>query len=64
MPTVGSDAHSYSEVGKSTMYMQDYVDSDGFVTNLNDAILDTNSSSPLVHLASRWAVLVRKMNKD
>ena len=64
MPTVGSDAHSYSEVGKSTMYMQDYVDSDAFVANLNAAILDTNNSSPLVHLASRWAVLVKKMNRE
>lgn len=63
MPTVGSDAHSYSEVGTSTMYMQDYVDSDAFVNNLNDAILDTNSSNPLVHLSSRWAVLVSKMNR-
>ena len=60
--TVGSDAHTYSEVGKSTIYMKAYEDSGEFVTNLNSAFLKTKSSTPLVHLASRWAVLARKIS--
>jgi len=60
LATVGSDAHTYAEVGKSTIYMKAYEDRDEFVTNLNSAFLNTKHSNPLVHLASRWAVLARK----
>jgi predicted metal-dependent phosphoesterase TrpH len=62
LATVGSDAHTYSEVGKSTIYMKAYEDPDEFVTNLNSAFLNTKRSNPLVHLASRWAVLARKIS--
>jgi hypothetical protein len=62
LATVGSDAHTYSEVGKSTIYMKAYEDADEFVTNLNSAFLNTKRSNPLVHLASRWAVLARKIS--
>ena len=62
LATVGSDAHTYSEVGKSTIYMKAYEDRDEFVTNLNSAVLNTKHSNPLVHLASRWAVLARKIS--
>ena len=33
-----------------------------FVANLNSAFLNTKSSNPLIHLASRWAVLARKIS--
>jgi len=62
LATVGSDAHTYSEVGKSTIYMKAYEDPDEFVANLNSAFLNTKRSNPLVHLASRWAVLARKIS--
>ena len=62
LSTVGSDAHAYYEVGKSTIYMKAYEDSGEFVANLNSAFLNTKSSNPLIHLASRWAVLARKIS--
>jgi predicted metal-dependent phosphoesterase TrpH len=59
LSTVGSDAHTYYEVGRSTILMNTYESPNDFLVNLVDARFDTNTSTPLVRLVSRWAVLSR-----
>jgi len=58
---VGSDAHSYAEVGRATMRMRACADADQFLANLPMAELRPRRSSVLVHLASRWAALVHRL---
>ena len=58
---VGSDAHSYAEVGRSTMRMPAFTDAEQFLANLPVAELRLRRSSALVHLASRWAALVHRL---
>lgn len=58
---VGSDAHSYGEVGRATMRMPACVNAAQFLDNLSVAELCPRPSSPLVHLASRWAALVHRL---
>ena len=55
---VGSDAHTYAEVGRTTMRMPVWVDANQFLVNLPMAELRPRRSSALVHLASRWAALL------
>ena len=57
---VGSDAHSYAEVGRTTMRMPAYDGPEQFLANLSMAELRPRRSSGLVHLASRWAALVHR----
>ena len=57
---VGSDAHSYSEVGRATIRMPACADADQFLAHLKMAELQPRRSSPVVHLASRWAALVHR----
>jgi predicted metal-dependent phosphoesterase TrpH len=54
--TVGSDAHDYSEVGKSVVMASPFSDAEGMRQSLKDAQFRTSKSSPLVHLFSRYAV--------
>ncbi len=63
LSTVGSDAHTYYEVGRSTMLMESFKSSDQFIDKLEHARYDIKRSTPLVRLASRWAVLVNFMSK-
>ncbi len=58
--TVGSDAHSYREIGRSTLQMPDFQSPTEFVTALQTAQFDTRLSAGLIHLTSRWAVLVKR----
>ena len=58
---VGSDAHSYAEVGRATMRMPACRDAEQFLENLSMAELRPRRSSALVHLASRWAALVHQL---
>lgn len=58
---VGSDAHSYAEVGCATMRMPGCTDAEQFLANLPIAELQLRRSSVLVRLASRWAALVHRL---
>jgi predicted metal-dependent phosphoesterase TrpH len=58
---IGSDAHSYGEVGRATMRMPACADAEQFLENLPMAELRPRRSSPLVHLASRWAALMHRL---
>ena len=58
--TVGSDAHSYREIGRSTLRTSEFQSPTEFVTALQTAQYDVRLSSALIHLTSRWAVLVKK----
>ena len=58
---VGSDAHTYAEVGRTTMRMPAYDGPEQFLANLSMAELRPRRSSVLVHLASRWAALVHRL---
>jgi predicted metal-dependent phosphoesterase TrpH len=54
--TIGSDAHHYSEVGKSVIVTNEFTDAEGMKEALRHAELRTVKSSPLVHFYSRFAV--------
>ncbi|MEW6567943.1 MAG: PHP-associated domain-containing protein [Chloroflexota bacterium] len=53
--TAGSDAHAYAEVGRVRMQLPSFDDASGFRQALIHARIVGRRSSPLVHLASRWA---------
>ena len=61
LATVGSDAHSYFEVGRATLLMTPFEDASGFLTALRTAQPHTRLSSPLVHLFSRYASLINRI---
>ncbi len=61
LATVGSDAHSLWEVGRATLWMADFNGPDEFLASLRTARQETKLSPALVHLFSRYAVLVKKL---
>lgn len=62
LETVGSDAHSYIELGKANLLMQDFSDADTFLIGLKSAQKITKSSSPMVHFISRFAKFYKRLN--
>jgi len=60
--TVGSDAHSYREIGRATLQMPPFAGPVDFLASLRTASTETLLSSPLIHLTSLWAKLVRTLN--
>lgn len=59
--TAGSDAHTLLEVGRATMQLPDFSDADGMRVGMAEVSYRTQGSSPLVRLASRYAVLRDKL---
>lgn len=59
---VGSDAHSYRELGRAVLRLPDFRDAAGLVAALPHASATTRLSSPLIHLTSRWASLVKRLS--
>lgn len=59
--TVGSDAHSVSELGRATMLMPEFNDVGEFRRFLPEAEFETHRSSLLVRLVSRYAVFHKKL---
>jgi predicted metal-dependent phosphoesterase TrpH len=53
--TSGSDAHTYAEVGRAAMQLPPFSDADSLRRALHAARILRRRSSPLVHLASRYA---------
>ena len=55
LSTAGSDAHTYFEVGRTTLRLPDFNDADSFRAALASAEIIAKRSSPLVHFFSRYA---------
>jgi len=59
--TAGSDAHTGFELGKATLRLPAFTDAASLKEALIHAETEFNLSSPLVHFASRYAVLYKKI---
>lgn len=59
--TVGSDAHTLSEVGKATMLLPSFEDAESLSLSLPNARYDVSYSPPWVRLTSRYATLRKKI---
>lgn len=59
--TAGSDAHAAFELGRATLLMPPFHDALSFKAALSQASIHGRVSPPWVHLASRYAVLVKKL---
>ena len=55
--TAGSDAHAPLEIGRAVMNLQSFNDAESMRQSLSTATIQARSSSPLVHLFSRYATL-------
>lgn len=62
--TAGSDAHAAFELGRATLRMPAFSDASSFKAALPQAALEGQLSPPWVHLASRYAVLVKKFRRS
>ncbi len=59
--TVGSDAHTAMELGRATLTVENFADADGLRRVVAQAQVSVRLSSPLIHLSSRYAVIVKKL---
>ncbi|PWH13499.1 MAG: histidinol-phosphatase [Anaerolineae bacterium] len=57
---VGSDAHTLMELGRATLTLPAFHNAESLRNALPAATPQVRLSSPLVHLASRWAVFAKK----
>jgi len=58
--TVGSDAHALCELGKATLILPDFSDSDELREVIRNAEARTSLSAPWIHFTSRYAVWRKK----
>ncbi|GAB4484328.1 MAG: PHP domain-containing protein [Anaerolineales bacterium] len=61
LATVGSDAHTAWELGRAVLDLPPFEDAAGLKAVLPAAQFRTRLSSPLIHLSSRYAVMVKKL---
>jgi predicted metal-dependent phosphoesterase TrpH len=61
--TVGSDAHSYGEIGQAVLEMPDFSTPQEFAQHLRQATPHSRLSPFRVHALSRWAVLAKKIRR-
>lgn len=59
--TVGSDAHTCWELGRSTQLLPEFDSADGLRRNIRQSHYDTRWSPPWIHLTSRYAVLRKRL---
>lgn len=59
--TAGSDAHTAFELGRAVLCLPEFSTAGGLRQAMRSAQPDTRLSSPLVHFASTWAKLVKKV---
>jgi len=57
----GSDAHTARELGQATVHMPPFDSPQSFLTRLAQAEIHARLSSPLVHFASTYAKLVKRI---
>lgn len=60
--TVGSDAHTIYELGRSTLLLEPFDGSDELRNSIRTAVSQTRWSPPWFHLSSRYATLRKKIN--
>lgn len=60
LSTVGSDAHTYGEIGSTLVRLPDFNDAKGLRKSLQSARFDTHLSPFWVHFGSHWAAWVKK----
>jgi len=60
LATVGSDAHSIYELGRSTLVLRDFNDAQELKRSLSTATQDVQLTSFWVHFISTWAKLKKK----
>lgn len=58
--TVGSDAHSLRELGRSTLSLPEFSNAEELKIRLREAKASEVLSSPFIHFTSRWAVIAKK----
>ncbi len=61
--TVGSDAHTCWELGRSTQLLPDFSTADELRQVIRQAAYLTRSSPPWIHLASRYAVWNKRIHR-
>jgi predicted metal-dependent phosphoesterase TrpH len=61
LETVGSDAHTFRELGKATLMMAEFFDAETLLVSLRSAEQITDKSSFLVHFSSRFAKFYKKI---
>jgi len=59
--TVGSDAHTVIELGRATLTLESFSDADGLRRVIRQGQAQTRLSSPLIHMTSRFAKIVKKL---
>jgi predicted metal-dependent phosphoesterase TrpH len=59
--TVGSDAHTAFELGRSTLLMEPFEDADGLRRAISGATAHTRLSPPWIHLTSRYATFRKRL---
>lgn len=59
--TVGSDAHTVIELGRSSLTLEAFASADDLRRVIARGQAQVQLSSPLIHLASRYAVIVKKL---
>lgn len=62
--TVGSDAHTAFEIGKATMILPEFDDSDSLRHSLVCVRYKTSLSAPWIHFTSRYAVWRKRSGKQ
>jgi predicted metal-dependent phosphoesterase TrpH len=61
LATAGSDAHIAWEIGHAYVEMPAFNDKDGFLRSLAQGQIVGRLTTPLIHLASTWAKLVKRL---
>jgi predicted metal-dependent phosphoesterase TrpH len=61
--TVGSDAHVAWELGRATLTVEQFSGPDDLRVVLPQAQVNAQMSSPLIHLTSRYATIVKKVRR-
>lgn len=59
--SAGSDAHTSGEIGRAYVEMPEFNDSSDFLSCLSQGSIVGQTSSPLVHLASTWARVRKRL---
>lgn len=59
--TVGSDAHTAMELGRSTLTLGKFAGADDLRRVIAQGRAQVRLSSPLIHLTSRYAVVIKKL---
>lgn len=62
--TVGSDAHAAFELGRSLLRLEQFEGPEGMRKVIRNAQFETRWSPPWFHLASRFAVLRKRLNRS